>query len=92
MARKTYDDDDGRTIADMSGIERQPMLLPRLPKKEGPPKDEPQGAPDPEQDPVPKRERRMMVLGGMSAAALIAVIFIAAAAIIIGLMLLIWSR
>ena len=32
MARekKIYSDDDGRVIADMSGIERQPLVLPRL--------------------------------------------------------------
>ena len=27
---KKYDDDDGRTVADMSGIEQQPMLMPSL--------------------------------------------------------------
>ena len=38
MAKKrTYQDDDGRTIADMSGIEPSPMLFPRRPKKEGRP-------------------------------------------------------
>ena len=33
MAKKrTYEDDDGRTIADMSGLEPMPMLFPRIPK------------------------------------------------------------
>ena len=27
------EDDDGRTIADMSGIEPQPMLIPRIRKR-----------------------------------------------------------
>ena len=27
---RIYEDDDGRTIADMSGIEPQPMLIPRI--------------------------------------------------------------
>ena len=33
MARrkKTYDDDDGRTIADMSGVSSQPLLIPGRP-------------------------------------------------------------
>ena len=26
--KRKYDDDDGRVIADMSGVERQPMFLP----------------------------------------------------------------
>ena len=26
--KRVYDDDDGRVIADMSGIERQPMFIP----------------------------------------------------------------
>ena len=29
--KKQYDDDDGRTIADMSGLQRDNLLLPRLP-------------------------------------------------------------
>ena len=34
MAKKhEYQDDDGRTIADMSGIEPMPMLFPRFPGK-----------------------------------------------------------
>ena len=30
---RIYEDDDGRTIADMSGIEPQPMLIPRIRKR-----------------------------------------------------------
>ena len=33
MQQRNYDDDDGRVVADMSGLERQPMLLPRRPKR-----------------------------------------------------------
>ena len=37
MAKKrTYQDDDGRTIADMSGVGPSPMLFPRMPKKATP--------------------------------------------------------
>ena len=35
MKQKTYDDDDGRTIADMSGVQRGSMFLPRSLKKHG---------------------------------------------------------
>ena len=31
--KRFYEDDDGRTIADMSGIEPQPLLIPRIPKR-----------------------------------------------------------
>ena len=30
---RIYEDDDGRTVADMSGIEPQPMLIPRIHKR-----------------------------------------------------------
>ena len=30
MAKKVYDDDDGRTIADMSGVSRKPLIVPDL--------------------------------------------------------------
>ena len=94
MARRVYEDDDGRTIADMSGIERQPMIVPRLPKREKKKPIEVPEEPVPEQepDPVPKHERRALVLGAMSATTLIALIFIIAAAAVIGLLLLVWSR
>lgn len=32
MAKKVYDDDDGRTIADMSGVSRKPLIVPELNK------------------------------------------------------------
>ena len=42
MAKKrTYQDDDGRTIADMSGVGPSPMLFPRMPKKATPQKPSP---------------------------------------------------
>ena len=30
---RIYEDDDGRTVADMSGLEPQPMLIPRIHKR-----------------------------------------------------------
>ena len=30
---RIYEDDDGRTVADMSDIEPQPMLIPRIYKR-----------------------------------------------------------
>ena len=31
--KRIYEDDDGRTVADMSGLEPQPMLIPRIHKR-----------------------------------------------------------
>ena len=85
-----FDDDDGRVVADMSGLERQPMLLPRLPKRK-----KESGEPDASTPPEPeleltKEERRSYVRGAIGATLLIAGIFIAAAAIVITLLLLLW--
>ena len=46
MAKKrTYQDDDGRTIADMSGVGPSPMLFPRMPKKKAAPQEPPMTGP-----------------------------------------------
>jgi len=94
--KKQYDDDDGRTIVDMSGVESPSSLfLPRIPRKEETPSqtDENSSQERPwEKTELSKQERRTVVLGAMSASALIAGIFIAAAAIAIAVMLFIMNR
>ena len=82
-------DDDGRTVADMSGLERQPVLLPRLPKrkKENPAPEQPDAQPELQLTP---EERRSYVGGAIGAALLLAGIFIAAGAVVIALLLLFW--
>lgn len=87
MAKKVYDDDDGRTIADMSGIERQPIFLPRLPKRDRP---APPAQPGPEGDrpwdtssELSPEERRWYILGALKAAMLIALAFIAGLGLIV---------
>ena len=92
MTKRSYDDDDGRVVADMSGLERQPMVLPRLPKRKkenaaATPDDA--GAQQPELQ-LTAEERRSYMAGAVGAGMLIAGIFIAAAAIIITLLLLLW--
>lgn len=37
QSKPPFEQDDGRTIADMSGISRQPLFLPRLPGRAGRP-------------------------------------------------------
>ena len=88
MKNRTYDDDDGRVIADMSDLQRQPMVLPRLPKRK---KDS--GGPDASAQPeleLTKEERRSYMRGAIGATLLIAGIFIAAAVVVITLLLLLW--
>ncbi|MBD5133300.1 MAG: hypothetical protein HDT38_02335 [Clostridiales bacterium] len=86
MAKKVYDDDDGHTIADMSGIQRQPLFLPRLPARRRP------GAPaqpEPERDrpheqlDLTPEERRWYILGALKACLLIALAFIAGLGLIV---------
>ena len=85
MKKRVYDDDDGRTVADMSGIERQPLLLPRFRRKD-------KAAEEPETDGLgwSREERRAVVLGSIGAVLVIAFVFLAAAALVIGLMLTVW--
>ena len=93
MSKKNYEDDDGRTIADMSGIDRPPMLLPRIGKtkkqRQEPEEDGEASQPRPEEQ-LTGDERRGFIFGALGATLLIAAIFVAAAAIAILLMTVIW--
>ena len=95
MAKKrTYQDDDGRTIADMSGIEPSPMLFPRRPKNEGR-SQTPQSDSDRPwegQEQFTDEQRRAAMGGALKAAMLIAGVFIAAGAVAILVMQLIWNH
>ncbi|MDE6260646.1 MAG: hypothetical protein K2M42_07265 [Oscillospiraceae bacterium] len=79
MAKKVYGDDDGRTIADMSGIQRQPLFFPRLPKRDLP---APPAQPEPDRDrpwetsELSPEERRWYILGALKASMLVALAFI----------------
>ena len=99
MARKKreYDDDDGRTIVDMSGVGRpNPLFLPRGP---GGAKKEPAQPPRPEGEqerpwedaPLTREERRMYILGALKAGLLIGLAFIVGLGLVIVLMLLFWT-
>ena len=95
MARKPreYEDDDGRTIADMSGVSR-PSLLGHLPKGTGGRKN-PDGF-HPSQSSLPQEEvspkaRMWYMLGALKAALLIALAFIVGLGLLVLLMLLIWG-
>lgn len=88
MGRKIYDDDDGRTIADMSGIDggfsnsfgkkKKPV---NEPKKE-----------NPQSEPImTKKETMWYVFGALKAALLIAGAFILGLGLLIWLMLAVWN-
>ncbi len=80
--RKTYDDDDGRTIVDMSAVEKPNLLSfnpaymdrkePTPQKEETPQEDRPWEA---KKDEMPKELRRAYVWGALKASLLIGAAF-----------------
>ncbi len=75
MSKKTYDDDDGRVIADMSDLDRQPMLLPRFRRK--------REDPEPDAQQMSREDRMVIIKSAIGASLLIGGIFIAAGALVI---------
>ena len=93
MARKdrVYEDDDGSTIADMSGLSRPGLSggfrkpqRPAAPQPEEPQRDEPWREAEPLMTP---EERRWYVLGAMKAALLIGLAFIVGLGLVVLLFL-----
>ena len=93
--RKTYDDDDGRTRVDMSGVER-PSMFGHLPRSER--KNPVFSAPE-EKNPnrpwedhsLSRSERRAAIRGALSAALLIGLAYIVGLGILIAILLyVIW--
>ena len=87
--RSKYDDDDGRTVADMSGIEPQPLLMPSASSirklKEGGDEPEVPGRAESQRGPeyLDREGRRAMIGGALSAMLLVGgVLFAAFAAVI----------
>lgn len=86
MAKKPFED-DGRTIADMSGVERPSMfghMFSLIPKKGG--------KKDDGSEPLTKKQNRMYMSATIIAALVIAGVFIAAGAIAIAIMLAVWTH
>ena len=79
---REFEDDDGRTIVDMSEVDPMPVLLPRFRRR----KDE-----APSEHEMSKEDRRAVMLGAIGAVLLIGGVFIVAGAIVIFLMTKIWS-
>lgn len=87
-SKKTYDDDDGRSIVDMRGVQRRNVFLPqsirfeeRLKKKEQPS----------EQELLDKKSSRYAILGATAAGLMIAGIFIVGLGLAILAMVLLWA-
>jgi hypothetical protein len=94
MKKKTYDDDDGRTIADMSDVQRQPMIVPDLSglkKEKTAPAEESTSADKPwEESEFSGSERRAFISGALGATMLIASVFIIIGFVVIFLMTKLW--
>lgn len=90
-----YEEDDGRTIADMSGIERQPTFLPHFHRKRSDfsAPDAPRANDRPWESAAGEltREERAAIRGALKAGLLIAGVYILAAAALIVAMQLLWS-
>ncbi len=96
MARKDEFEDDGRTVADMSGIERPRLFIPRLPKSESRPPQDTQPEPDErpwekDRDALNRDEKRWYVLGALKAALLIGLAFIVGLGLLIAVLLGVWN-
>ncbi|MGI5887779.1 MAG: hypothetical protein ACOX6J_00150 [Oscillospiraceae bacterium] len=89
-SKKDDFEDDGRTIADMSGIEGpglfgRPDLVTRKKKQEKKDKTATQ------EEQIGKSERRSYILGSVSAAIVVGLIFIAVLGLAVLLMLILWN-
>lgn len=86
--KKQYEDDDGRTVADMSDLPDVSSSWLGRPSG-GKAKRRETGEQKPSD--LSKEERRWAVLGGMSAALLIGLVFVAGLGLVILLLLLVWN-
>ena len=94
---RIYEDDDGRTIADMSGIEPQPLLVPRIHRRRDRADFREPDAPAENDRPwdtsgeLSREERNAAIGGALKAGLLIGGVFLAAGAWAILAMQALWS-
>lgn len=94
---RIYEDDDGRTVADMSGIEPQPMLIPRIYKRRDRADFREPDAPDANDrlwdtsGELSREERNAAIGGALKAGLLIGLTFLVAGALAIIAMQTMWS-
>ncbi len=87
--KRQYDDDDGRTIADMSALSPGGGWKGSAPAKKQ--QKEPQREEKPWEDTFTKEERRMYTLGALKAALLIALVFIVGLGLLTAFLLFLWT-
>ena len=94
---RIYEDDDGRTVADMSSIEPQPMLIPRIRKRRDRADFREPDAPAANDRPwdtsgeLSREERNAAIGGALKAGLLIGGVFLIAGALAILAMQALWS-
>ncbi len=94
MKKRIYEDDDGRRIADMSGIERPSLFTVRHAPEREQPRPPQEGEPTKTESDGPtmnRSERRAAVVGALTAALLISLVFMAGLGLGIWLLSLLWS-
>ena len=96
-------EDDGRQIADMSGIERSNLFMPRFVKNSTSNAARRDAPPEPGQQPEPDRpweqgmndlspkERRMYILGAIKASMLIGLVYVGGLGAVILVLLWLWK-
>ena len=91
MARnkRVYEDDDGRTIADMSGVSGPALFKPRSTAPDAPMQDAKPDRPW-ENGGLSRKERLLCVLGAMKATMLIALAYLVGLGLVIALLLWLW--
>ena len=85
MRKRDEFEDDGRTIADMSGIAPQPTIVPRRKPRKEPETNSGEGLD------LTRKEKRWAVLGAMKAVLLIAGAYLLGLGILLGILFLIWK-
>ena len=93
--KKIYDDDDGRTIADMSALDapRGSLFSPmkKRSRTAGPEAEMSDRPENPAGDRISKEDRRVYIFAALRAALLIAAVFICGLGLAIWLLLKLWS-
>lgn len=91
---KKYDDDDGRTIVDMRGVEKMPLfgsLVPLSRRELEPPKEKKSARPWESENRLTADQKLWYILGTLKAALLIASVYIIGLGLIILLMVIVFS-
>ena len=87
--KKIYDDDDGRTIVDMSGVGRRGIFLPRFDKGRAS-DDSRSDLQNPQRESMSRVDTFRLILGAIGAALLVGGVFVAVYGLVIFLMTVVW--